>query len=74
MSKKTHIPDLPLRRYAMHNESQARYSLVQLNRDRHYKLIDEATYREVLARIEQRWPQLKHSGGDDQDEPFHQLD
>jgi hypothetical protein len=59
MSEKTHIPDLPLRRYAMHNEFQARYSLVQLCRDRHYKLIDEVTYRKVLARIEERWPQLK---------------
>jgi hypothetical protein len=59
MSEKTHIPDLPLRRYAMHNELQARYSLAQLKRDRHYKLIDEVTYREALARLEQRWPQLK---------------
>jgi hypothetical protein len=47
------------RRYPMHTEQQARYSLILLKRNWHYKLIAEAMYREVLARIEERWPQLK---------------
>jgi hypothetical protein len=47
------------RRYPMHTETQARYSLGLLGRDRYCGHIDEATYQKVVARIFDRWPQLK---------------
>lgn len=52
-------PDLPRREYAIHNETQARYSMLQMVRDFREHHLSVADMTVAKRRLLKRWPKLR---------------